>query len=318
MLKSLGALRVPGLFCACLILVHYPFRTTRGRETVMVDLDFQKSREADAIRYLKKVETPEEYISADRDDYDAYWIFLIRKTSLIPEEQGLHRRNFRYKVGVGSGGWVTIQLTKDAEDDPENRVIRLTSSWMAEAEFEVTHYFRGLYFPYTTPRDAAKVRRRKLHVAKWLWARFKRSIVERKATLLIKSISERKTVLDAVMEVEDKTAGKIFSSANCFEVHSRLHGKQLEQLPASRRFEEFNRLARILDSLVESGELKKKRDPLTYESAPKAIASSIEWGKDIDRVRHQERREMAMVLITLIIALATVGDFALTWATASS
>jgi len=266
--------------------------------------DFQNSREAKAIRYLKAVETPTDRVSSERDDYDAYWIHLDRYEEGLEGEEAATPKRQRYLVELDEDGTVSMRLTRHSPQETENPKFPVSYARIGQHQFEVTHFYRGKQFRFLTPYQAYFFRWTNLYKAQFVLASIAEAWYRKRASVLVKSINNRVAVLDAVIELEDQKRPGRFLNTHYLEVQNRVHGRQHVFLPSSRRRSELNKLVRVLDSLVESGELKNGDKTLTYRTTGKAIASSLNWHEELSRASSEAKRERTLILVTFVIAIS--------------
>ncbi|KAA8984361.1 hypothetical protein [Halospina sp. K52047b] len=272
----------------------------------MTERDFQKSREAKAIRYLKSVETPADRISTARDDYDAYWIYLDRYEENLEGDEAATPRRHRYLVEVDDDGTISMCLTRQSPQENENPKFPMSYSRMGQYQFEVTHFYRGKQFRFSTPYQAYFLRWTNLHKAQSALASISEAWYRKRASVLVKSINNRVAVLDAAIELEDQKRPSPFRDISYLEIQTRVQGRHHVFLPSSRRRSEMNKLVRVLESLVESGELKNGKNALSYKTTGKAITSSLTWHEELSRASSEAKRERILILVTFVIAVSAV------------
>lgn len=214
---------------------------------------------------------------------DFFQIYLF-----IPSIEWKMLLQSKMKKGYGSFLWVGEEKGKDA-------TILLSSLKNETTSFEITHYFRGYQFTYTSQFKYILSRLFFKHKLVQIKDRLSQSVFNRKTLVR----SERMELLSYLVErtVEDPKF-----TTDCMYIGMHLHSNKWFYHPKRQEHQSHFRL--LLDSLVASGDLTKKS--CLYSVTGQALVTLSEYERD--QQKHQDNVNNAKTAHALTKALILVGS----------
>lgn len=247
-----------------------------------------------ALRYLLEKETHASTIHSEISDYDTYWIYFTPEKPASKTDEGAEPK----KMKVDPGSVKKLQAIQLSEPGGRKKKLqKLTPEMLRNAKFEIRHFHGTSETTYTSPITAGFLRYTKLYWLFFLWEKYERFSASRKT----KFLRERKTVLEAIMKLDDERNNDI----SYLSVARELRGPHLFKLPSETRAKYFRHNRRIIESLAFTGEVKYDPNRKTYVPTGKCIASLLDWEKEIRIHRAQVTREVFILILTLVIAGGT-------------
>ncbi len=252
-----------------------------------------------ALGYLLEKETHASTIQSEISDYDTYWIYFRPEKHSANTEEGEAKEGAEPEkmiVEPGSHQKLKARQLKEA-GGPKKKLQKITPEMLRNAKFEIRHFHGTSETTYTSPITAGFLRCTKLYWLFFLWEKYQRFSASRKT----KFLRERKTVLEAIMKLDDERNTDI----SYLSVARELRGPHLFKLPTETRAKYFRHNRRIIESLAFTGEVRYDANRKNYVPTGKCMASLLEWEKELRIHRAQVIREMLIVGFTLVIAVGT-------------
>lgn len=252
-----------------------------------------------ALRYLLKKEKHASTITSEVSDYDTYWMYFTPKDQSSEGEEGQI-----------SEGPEPLKMLVEPEADKPLRARRVrkhgegkqkpkavTPAMLKGAKFEIRHFHRETETTYTSPITAAVIRCTRIFWLFWLWHQILKIHASRKT----KFLRERKSVLQAIMELDDEG----WKDISYLSVAEKLRGPNVFLLPKDLKARYFRHNRRIIDSLASTGELKYDSTRKSFVLTGKCMASLLEWERELRIHRAHVLRECVIIFFTLVIAAGT-------------
>ena len=183
-------------------------------------------------------------------------------------------------------------------------------------QITVNHYYKGftvhygsvydLLVKYVTIYDVAKIK------GLLLWEHLSQSGFNKKSLVNQDSIELLKFMFNNQLDSYDSQSYSSFTSSttgiSLFDLMTRIHSPRWINHPYSNRQE--HKLEMHLESLLQSGDLKKDNSGNEYIVTGKALKSIEEYEKEERRHRDSVKMQRRIVWLTFIIALSTIAQAA--------
>ncbi|WP_194856921.1 hypothetical protein [Alloalcanivorax venustensis] len=252
------------------------------------------------IRCLLRWHTHTDEIHSDARNYDCYWIHLWSnedgeaKFYLCSPDDEIEARS-------NDPNGVFFRKLRESDSEEKNPAIKLTPSFLYGKRIKVVHYFRNEKLSFKSI-EAAFINR--ILMLPWLYCLLKKALSKivgfgpRPAASYIEVL---KAVCDVYFETGD--------SSNPYVVALRINGPVFKIMPSNYRSEALEKYRRILESLEESGELKKAGGIFyrTFNPTGKALRTLTDWDDQENERRWQRQHSRQMLGVTFIIGFGTLA-----------
>lgn len=228
-----------------------------------------------------------EMLKERKDIFESYDIDLTLKDELdgVPK-----------KLSVTPGNPPRVKSWEDLNHDRENYNKELDGAILSSCKIRTSYVYSGFKISYNGILLPFLIKKSKFV----LFFRAYYGVVKFKNRRYVKALLERAKVLDFIIGAEDESGKR---GVPVGVLATQIYGYNLS------RKDEFGylyrKLNRILDSLVDSGELTKK-DGLIYSTTGKAVKSLYEWRNQKLLERRQKKHEIAIIVLTFILAISSV------------
>jgi hypothetical protein len=252
-----------------------------------------------SLLYLLKKETHASSIHSEVSDYDTYWIYFTpREQNTKGEEGEINEGPHPVKMLLEPEPEIPLQARRvrnhvDKKSDPE----LLTPGMINGAVFEIRHFYKETETTYTSPITAALARLTGVFWLFFLWHELLKANASRKT----KFLRERKTVLEAIMKLDDERQPQI----SYLSVAQEIKGPNLDLVRSEKRVRYLRHIHRIIESLAFTEEVRYDTNRITYIPTGKCMASLLEWERELRLHRAHVMREAIIIFFTLIIAGGT-------------
>ncbi len=251
------------------------------------------------IKCLLKWHTHTEEIHSDVKNYDCYWIH-IRSNDDDETKFYICGPNDEIEVQNHDADGVFFRKLRASDSEEKHPAIKLTPNFLSGKKVKVVHYFKNENFSFNSI-EAAFINR--ILMLPWFYCLLKKTIQKivgfgpRPAASYIEVL---KAVCDNYFETGD--------SSNPYLVALRINGPVFNIMPRNHKSEALEKYRRILESLEESGELKKAGGLFygTFNPTGKALRTLTDWDDQENERRWQKQHSRQMLGVTLIIGFGTL------------
>ena len=251
------------------------------------------------IRCLLKWHSHAQEIHSDVNNYDCYRVYFSEsddqetKFFLCESEK-------KAKPNTKNSRDIYFRKTRQRGSKEKNKAIKLTPSFLSGKKAEIIHHFKSEKF-YFNSIEAAFISR--ILLTPWI-IHFSKKILRKILGFAPRPAASYIEVLKAVSDHYFETG----EPSSPYVVALKIDGPIFKMMPDKYRSEAMKKYLRILESLEESGEVKRSQEIMLERFNPtgKALRTLTDWDNQ-DNERHWQRKHSKQMLgATILIGFATL------------